>query len=106
MIERNRATRRKTKENKWKSKLRKLWDSYSLVNRVAEAKKDKKWWWYELPLAESWKDCKKDRSAVLYKNTRTIWTDKSLDMKEERKRNLCNRHLSKEDIEEMNEMDF
>ena len=106
MIERNRATRRKIKENKWKSKLRKLWDSYSLVNRVAEVKKDKKWWWYELPLAKSWKDYKKDRSAVLYKNTRTIWTDKSLDMKEERKRNLYNRHLSKEDIEEMNEMNF
>ena len=106
MIERNRATRRKIKENKWESKLRKLWDSYSLVNRVAEVKKDKKWWWYELLLAKSWKDCKKDRSAVLYKNTRTIWTDKSLDIKEERKRNLCNRHLSKEDIEEMNEMNF
>lgn len=106
MIERNRATRRKIKENKWESKLRKLWNSYRLVNRVAEVKKDKKWWWYELPIAESWKDCKKDRSTVLYKNTRTIWTDKSLDIKDERKRNLRNRHLLKEDIEEMNEMNF
>ena len=53
-----------------------------------------------------WKDCKKDRSAVLYKNTRTLWREKLLDMKEERKRNLRNRHLLKEDIEEMNEIDF
>ena len=43
---------------------------------------------------------------MLYKNTRTIWTDKSLDIKDERKRNLRNRHLLKEDIEEINEMDF
>lgn len=106
MIERNRATRRKIKVKKWESKLRKLWDSYRLVNRVAEVKKDKKWWWYELQLAESWKDCKKDRSAVLYKNTRTLWREKLLDVKDERKRNLRNRHLLKEDIEEMNEMDF
>ena len=106
MIERNRATRRKTKENKWESKLRKLWDSNRLNKRVSEVKKDKNWRWRELPLAKSCKDCKKDRSAVLYKNTRTIWTDKSLDIKDERKRNLCNRHLSKEDIEEINEMDF
>lgn len=30
MIERNRSTRRKIKENKWESKLRKLWDSNRL----------------------------------------------------------------------------
>ena len=106
MIERNRETRRKIKAKKWESKLRKLWDSWWLSDRVSEVKKDKKWWLYELPLAESWKDCKKDRSAVLYKNTRTIWTDKSLDIKDERKRNLRNRHLLKEDIEEINEMNF
>ena len=105
MIERNRNTRRKIKENKWESKLRKLWDSNRLDKRVSEVKKDKKWL-YELSIAESWKDCKKDRSAVLYRNTRTVWSDKFLDTKEERKRNLRNRNLSKEDIEEINEMDF
>lgn len=106
MIERTRETRRKIKAKKWESKLRELWDSYSLVNRVSEVKKDKKSWLYELPLAKSWKDYKKDRSAVLYKNTRTIWRDKLLDIKEERKRNLRNRHLLGEDIEEINEMNF
>ena len=106
MIERNRATRRKIKAKKWESKLRKLWDSWWLSNRVSEVKKDKKWWLYELPLAESWKDCKKDRSAVLYKNTKTIWREKLLDIKEERKRNLRNRHLLKEDIDEISEMNF
>ena len=106
MIERNRETRRKFKVKKWESKLRKLWDSWWLSNRVSEVKKDKKWWLYELPLAESWKDCKKDRSAVLYKNTRTFWCEKLLDMKEERKRNLRNRHLLKEDIEEIDEKNF
>lgn len=59
-----------------------------------------------MSVAESWKDCKKDRSAVLYRNTRTVWSDKFLDIKEERKRNLRNRNLSKEDIEEINEMCF
>ena len=106
MIERNRETRRKIKAKKWESKLRKLWDSWWLSNRVSEVKKDKKWWLYELPLAESWKDCKKDRSAVLYKNTKTIWREKLLDIKEERKRNLRNRHLLKEDIDEISEMNF
>lgn len=106
MIERNRETRRKIKAKKWESKLHELWDSYSLVNRVSEVKKDKKSRLYELPLAKSWKDYKKDRSAVLYKNTRTIWRDKFLDIKEERKRNLRNRHLFGEDIEEINEMNF
>ena len=106
MIERNRNTRRKIKENKWESKLRKLWDSNRLNKRVSEVKKDKKWWWYELSVAESWKDCKKDRSAVLYRNTRTVWSDKFLDIKEERKRNLRNRNLSKEDVEEVDEMNF
>ena len=106
MIERNRETRRKIKAKKWESKLRKLWDSWWLSNRVSEVKKDKKVYYEQLPIAKTWKDCKKDRSAVLYKNTRTIWNDKSLDIKDERKRNLRNRHLSKEDIEEMNEMDF
>ena len=108
MIERTRNTRRKIKEKKWESKLRKLWNSYSfcLLDRVNEVKKDKKEWWYEMPIAESWKDCKKDRSAVLYKNTKTIWREKLLDIKEERKRNLRNRHLLKEDIEEINEMNF
>ena len=106
MIERTRETRRKIKAKKWESKLRELWNSYSLVNRVSEVKKDKKSWLYELSLAKSWKDYKKDRSAVLYKNTRTIWHDKLLDIKEERKRNLRNRHLLGEDIEEINEMDF
>lgn len=106
MIERTRETRRKIKAKKWESKLRKLWDSNRLNKRVSEVKKDKKWWWYELSVAESWKDCKKDRSAVLYRNTRTVWSDKFLDIKEERKRNLRNRNLSKEDVEEINEMDF
>ena len=105
MIERNRATRRKIKAKKWESKLRKLWNSCWLSNKINEVKKNKKVY-SELPVAKSWKDCKKDRSAVLYRNTRTVWSDKFLDTKEERKRNLRNRNLSKEDIEEINEMDF
>ena len=105
MIERNRETRRKVKAKKWESKLRKLWDSWWLHFRIREVKKDKKSY-NELPEAKSWKDYKKDRSAVLYKNTRTIWDDKSLDLKKERKRNLHNRHLLKEDIEEINEINF
>lgn len=105
MIERNRATRRKIRAKKWESKLHKLWNSCWLSNKINEVKKNKKVY-LELPIAKSWKDCKKDRSAVLYKNTRTIWNDKSLDIKNERKRNLRNRHLLKEDIEEINEMDF
>ena len=86
-----------------KSKVRKLWNSYQIF-RVDEVKTDKKEWWYELPTAECWKDYKKDRIAVLYRNTRTIYHEKLLDMKKERKRNLRNRHLLKEDIEEMNGM--
>ena len=106
MIERNRETRRKIKAKKGESKLRKLWDSWWLSDRVSEVKKDKKIYYELLPIAKTWKDCKKDRSAVLYKNTRTIWNDKSLDLKKERKRNLRNRHLLKEDTQEINEINF
>ena len=49
MIERNRETRRKIKAKKWESKLRKLWDSWWLPNRISEVKKDKKIY-YELPI--------------------------------------------------------
>ena len=47
MIERNRETRRKIKANKWESKLRKLWDSWWLSDRVSEVKKDKKIYYFQ-----------------------------------------------------------
>ena len=42
MIERNRETRRKIKAKKWESKLRKLWNSCWLSNKIYEVRKTKK----------------------------------------------------------------
>lgn len=99
----DRAERRHRQQKKWESKLKKLWNSYSFFGKLWKVKTNRKSF-LEMDDAKSWRDLKEDKTSVLYKNTGTICKDsKILGIKEVQKRNYNNKHLSKEEQEEVSE---
>lgn len=97
----DRGQRRAIKVKKWRSLLRKLWDSHTLWSRIYKVKSNKINY-SDADKAESWKDFEKDQFGVMVKNTRTLFRDnKRLGIREERKRNLENRKLNIDEQEEL-----
>lgn len=102
----NRAERRYRQKKKWISRLKKLWNSHVLWNYISPIKQKKPRTIKSIRenSAESWQNFTKDRFGVLVKNTGTVMTDnKRFDIKEEHKKRLNDRKLSKEDQEELDE---
>lgn len=102
----NRAERRYRQKKKWISRLKKLWNSRVLWNYISPIKQKKPRTIKSIREnpAESWQTFTKDRFGVLVKNTGTVMTDnKRFDIKEEHKKRLNDRKLSKEDQEELDE---
>lgn len=102
----DRAERRYRQKKKWISRLKKLWNSHVLWNYISPIKQKKPRTIKSIREnpAESWQNFTKDRFGVLVKNTGTVMTDnKRFDIKEEHKKRLNDRKLSKEDQEELDE---
>lgn len=97
----NRGERREINKRKWLSQLKKRWESNSFLDRIRKVKGKSGESYWNLPKAESYTDFTKDRYGVMVKHTKTIYNDKCLTIQDERKRNLKNRSLSKEDKEEL-----
>ena len=96
----NRAERRYRQKKKWISRLKKLWNSRVLWNYISPIKQKKPRTIKSIREnpAESWQNFTKDRFGVLVKNTGTVMANnKRFDIKEEHKKRLNDRKLSKED---------
>lgn len=102
----NRAERRYRQKKKWISRLKKLWNSHVLWDHISPVKQKRPRCFAEFNenVAKTWQAFTKDRFGVLVKNTGTVMTgNKWLGIKEEHKKKLNNRKLSKEDQEELDE---
>ncbi|MBO4486959.1 MAG: hypothetical protein J5729_01180 [Bacteroidaceae bacterium] len=98
----DRGERREIKERKWTSKLKKMyqggWKNFLKVK--TSGKKPEQW-----NEAESFRDLEGSRKGVKYKNTGTIERDaKQYSLKEQHKRDLKNKTLSKEEQQELDEV--
>lgn len=98
-MSRTRAERREKTYSKWISKLKNLYNNKFLKMWRVKTNRPKNR--FDFEQAETFDDLKEDKTSVLYKNTRTIYKDKKYDIKEDRKRKIKNRHISKEDLDEI-----
>lgn len=98
-MSRTRAERREKTYSKWISKLKNLYNSKFLKMWRVKTNRPKNR--FDFEQAETFDDLKEDKTSVLYKNTRTIYKDKKYDIKEDRKRKIKNRHIPKEDLDEI-----
>lgn len=101
-MSKTRGERRDIKERKWISKLRKLWNTH-ILHRVDPVKTPKHRY-RDLEDSETFDEFKNDKTGVLYKNTGTIYKCKNLSISDEHKRNKMNKSISKEDLEDIDEM--
>ena len=97
----DRGERREIKERKWTSKLKKMyqggWKDFLKVKTSGKKPED----WNE---AESFRDLEGSKKGVKLKNTGTIARDsKQHSLKDQHKRDLKNKSLSKEEQEELDE---
>lgn len=106
-----RGERRNINKSKWFNKLRsiyksKTWDWYRLVDKYAP---NLKTFDGRTIYPKEWKDLMKTKDGVLYKNTRTKWKKEKLksipmdDIKMLHKRDLRNKLIPKEQLEELNQ---
>lgn len=97
-----RGERREIKERKWTSKLKKMyqggWKSFLKVKTSGKKPED-------YNEAESFRDLEGSKRGVKYKNTGTIKRDsKQHTAKEQHKRDVKNKSLSKEEQQELDEL--
>ena len=98
-MSRTRAERREKTYSKWISKLKNIYHNKFLGMWRVKTNRPKNR--FDFEEVETYTDLKEDKTSVLYKNTRTIHKDKKYGIKEDRKRKIKSRHISKEDLDEI-----
>lgn len=98
----DRGIRREINRRKWINKLKQLFNSHSFDYCCRKVKERRPNFSLNEGKYDSWTELTNDIWGVMHKYTRTLYRDnKWLDIKEERKRNLKNRKLSRENYEDI-----